>query len=256
MGAVMRLRELSTERQGEWVDRLCGRLSASYGARFGDMWAGLNLALVKAAWAEDLADLTTEEIALGVAACKRRDWPPTLPEFLSLCRPSLDPEQAFSEAVQQMALREQGRDRWSHPAIYWSAVTVGSFDLRNASWSAIKGRWSRVLQAELAKGEWPEVPPRLPALPAPGETMPDPAKIEAAIRQANKAMRNVGDKQWALDVERRAIAGESVSMQLRKMASEALGRHIERRAPAHRPDYADRVAGDDSFDVDEEPVPL
>lgn len=247
MGAVVRLRELSTDRQGEWVDRLFGRLSAMYGARFADMWAGLDLAMIKAAWAEDLGDLATDEIARGVAACKQRDWPPTLPEFLGLCRPALDPEQAYYEAVQQMALREQGRDRWSHPAIYWSAVTIGAFDMRNASWSAISKRWSRVLQAELAKGEWPEVPERMAALPSPGETMPDPAKVEAAVRQANKVMREVGNQQWAVDVENRANAGESVPMLLRKMAEQALDRQIVRRAPSHRPDHADRAAGDDSF---------
>lgn len=259
MGAVVRLRELSTDRQGEWVDRLFGRLSAMYGARFADMWAGLDLAMIKAAWAEDLGDLATDEIARGVAACKLRDWPPTLPEFLALCRPALDPEQAFSEAVQQMALRDQGRDRWSHPAIYWAAATIGAFDLRNASWSAIKGRWSRLLQAEMAKGEWPEVPPRMQALPAPGQTMADPLRVEAAIRKAGEKVREAGDKQWALDVEARAASGESVAHLLRRMASEALGRPIERHAPAYRPDHADRAAGDDSFDSavqEDEAVPL
>lgn len=255
MGAVVRLRELSTDRQGEWVDRLFGRLSAMYGARFADMWAGLDLAVVKAAWAEDLGDLATDEIARGVSACKLRDWPPTLPEFLALCRPALDPEQAFSEAVQQMALRDQGRDRWSHPAIYWAAITVGSFDLRNASWSAIKGRWSRLLQAELSKGEWPEVPPRMAALPAPGETMPDPAKVEAAIRQANKAMREVGNQKWALDYEARAQAGERLDLWQYQAAEAVLGRQLPRPSKARRPDYADLAAGDNSF-ADEERVPL
>lgn len=65
----------------------------------------------------------------------------------------------------------------------------------------------------------------------------------------------IGDKQWALDVERRAKAGERVPQLLLRMASEALGRTIERRAPAYRPDHADRAAGDDSFDG-REMVPL
>ncbi len=259
MGAVVRLRELSTDRQGEWVDRLFGRLSAMYGARFADMWAGLDLAMIKAAWAEDLGDLATDEIARGVAACKLRDWPPTLPEFLALCRPALDPEQAFSEAVQQMALRDQGRDRWSHPAIFWAAATIGDFDLRNAAWSAIKPRWSRVLQAELAKGEWPEVPPRMQALPAPGATAANPARVRELVGGVlNKATKN-GDKQWALDVEAEAKAGKSVPMLMRRWAGEALGRVIERHAPSHRPGHADRAAGDDSFDPavkEDDAVPL
>lgn len=253
---VARLRELSTERQGEWVERLFGRLSAMYGARFADMWSGLDLARVKAAWAEDLGELSPDDVARGVAACKRREWPPTLPEFLGLCRPGLDAESAFSEAVQQMALRDQGRDQWSHPAIYWAAVTIGTFDLRNMAWSSIKQRWSRVLQAELAKGEWPAVPPRLDALPAPGAIQADPARVrEIMDKSRNRVSRN-GDRQWAHDVEARAAAGESLPMLLREMAEEALGHPIERHAPAHRPDHADRAAGDDSFEEEAEPVPL
>lgn len=255
-GQVARLRELSTDRQGEWVERLFARLSAMYGARFADMWSGLDMAKVKAAWAEDLGDLTLDEVTRGVSACKLRDWPPTLPEFLSLCRPSLDPESAFSEAVQQMALRDQGRDRWSHPAIYWAAVTIGAFDLRNMAWSAIKPRWSRVLQAELAKGEWPEVPPRLEALSAPGGTAPDPATVEAAIRKANSAFREAGDKQWALAYEAEAKAGKNLTMWQYKAAEVVLGRQLPRLSKAHRPDHADRAAGDDSFERDEEAVPL
>lgn len=69
---------------------------------------------------------------------------------------------------------------------------------------------------------------------------------------------NPGDKAWALDVERRAKSGDRVPWLLMRMASAALGRTIERRAPAHRPDHADRAAGDDSFGKVEEDdvVPL
>lgn len=69
----------------------------------------------------------------------------------------------------------------------------------------------------------------------------------------------IGDKEWALAVERRAKAGERVPWLLMRMASEALGRAVERHAPARRPDHADRAAGDDSFKdapADEEVVPL
>lgn len=257
MGAVVtKLRELSTGRQGEWVDRIFARLSAMYGARFADMWAGLDLAMVKAAWSEDLGDLSAEEITRGVTACKLRTWPPTLPEFLALCRPALDPEQAFSEAVQQLARRDQGRDKWSHPAVYWSAATIGSFDLRNASWSSIKARWSRVLQAELAKGEWPAVPPRLEALPAPGATQANPERVREIIDKSRNLVAKDGDKQWAIDVENRALAGEVLPMLLRDLAAQTLGRQIERRAPACRPDHADLAAGDDSFEPAEEAVAL
>lgn len=237
-----------------WVDKLFQELYVCYGKTFLDMWPDLEAA--KAGWALKLADLSGEELRRGYLALTNRKWPPTLPEFRDMCRPALDPESAFSEAAMQMALRDQGRDQWSHPAVYWAAATIGAFDMRNLSWSAIKPRWVRVLQAELAKGEWPAVPPRLDALPAPGAIQADPARVrEIMDKSRNRVSRN-GDTQWAHDVEARAAAGESLPMLLREMAEEALGHPIERHAPAHRPDHADRAAGDDSFEDEPEPVPL
>ena len=174
MGEVVKLSELSMERRGEWIDRLFGRFSAMYGARFADMWAGVELSVVKSVWADDLSAMTTDEIARGVEACKSTKFPPTLPEFVSMCRPPIDPGSAFNEAANQMVKRDQGCDVWSHPAVFFAAVTIGAFDMRNAGWSAIKARWTRVFLAEMAKGEWPEIPPRREALPPPGATTANP----------------------------------------------------------------------------------
>lgn len=259
MGHVARMSELSMPKRVEWISRVFARFAAYYGARFHDMWGGTDLDVVKQVWADDLADLSPDEITRGVVAAKSAKFPPTLPEFRELCRPALNPECAFAEAVQQMALRDQGRDQWSHPAIYWAASTVGSFDLRNAAWATIKVRWSRVLQAELAKGEWQPVPPRFEALPAPEQVAASPAKVREIIDRSRNAITKHGDTQWAHDVEARATAGEDVSMLLRKMAEGVLGRALPQKSRAHRPDYADRAAGDDSFEPEqreEEAVPL
>lgn len=96
-----------------------------------------------------------------------RPWPPTLPEFCALCRPRIEPETAFVEAVQQLGKRDLNEDTWSHPAIYWAAAAIGEFDLRSASYPTIKARWTDALERELAKGAWPEIPKRPLALPAP-----------------------------------------------------------------------------------------
>lgn len=249
MGAVARLGDLSMERRGEWVDRLFARLSASYGARFSDMWGGVELAVVKAVWADDLADLTTAEVARGVAQCRLARFPPTLPEFLAMCRPGLDPEAAFAEAVQQMALRDQGRDAWSHPAIYWAAATVGGFELRNASWPAIRGRWGRLLAAELAKGEWPAVPPRQVALPAPGQVAADPARVEQIVARVVGKSRDAGDRSWVARIEARVAAGECVPFLVKGIVEDLTGVPLLRGgAHAARPDCCDLAAADDSFD--------
>lgn len=150
-----------------WVDALFSRLSAMYGSRFADLWRGCDLAAVKATWAADLAVMSRDELAAGVAACRSRDWPPTLPEFMKLCRPPIDFDGALSEAVEQMARRESGSDRWSHPAIFWAAQSI-AFELRNSPRKVLDGLWRSSLGAQLAKGQWPDIPDRqAAALPAP-----------------------------------------------------------------------------------------
>ena len=223
----MALEELSGTSQARpsalpdaWMEKLFQKMED----RFGDLWANRYGAFprsrVKNTWAEDLADLSGEEIARGANACKSTKFPPTLPEFRSLCRPPIDFEAAFVEAVQQMCAREEGRDKWSHPAIFWAAVTIGSFDLRNGSWSTLERRWRKVFQAEVDKAEWQQVPVRAIALPAPEPTEKD---REAAKRVLSSIqIKNQGSKDWAHKIMARVAAGESVEFQARKMAEEAL----------------------------------
>lgn len=167
-----------------WIEKLFERLSAYYGARFADMWRGCDLEGVKQVWAMELGDCTRAEIARGVSACKTRDWPPTLPEFLKLCRPAIDYERAFLEAVEQMRRRETGADAWSTPAVFWAAVKVGG-DLRAHPYQAIKGRWQAALDESIEgirTGKLPaDVPERREALPAPGKCSVPPEVAKQRI---------------------------------------------------------------------------
>lgn len=159
-------------------------MSAFYGARFADMWRGCDLAGIKQVWAAELGDYSREEIARGVASCRTRDWPPTLPEFLKLCRPAIDYERAYHEAVEQMRKREDGADTWSTPAVFWAACKLGG-DLRAHPYHAIKGRWAAALDAasqDLAAGKLPaEIPERRVALPAPGQISIPPEEAKRRL---------------------------------------------------------------------------
>jgi len=72
-----------------WVDRLFARFTAFYGSqKVGTMWVDAGMAEVKAVWAEQLARFEPASIA---GALQRlvdggNQWPPTLPEFVELCR--------------------------------------------------------------------------------------------------------------------------------------------------------------------------
>lgn len=231
------------------MDHLFNRLDGAYVGRWRSMFlSAQSVENWRSAWVEAFVEdgIRPEEIRVGISACRRLyDWPPSVGEFIKACRPPMDVELAFREAVEQMALRDQGRDVWSHPAIFWAASLVGAFDLRNSTWSAIRVRWTRLLQGELAKGEWPEVPARLDALPAPGGTAVDPGRVRSLVVGVGK---NAGSREWALRVAERREAGQRVPSCAVKSASQVLGRPIIKSGKGARPDYADRAAGDRSHD--------
>lgn len=159
-----------------WIEQVFSRLLAMYGNRFTSMWEGLDPQQIKQVWADGLAGFGKEDILRGLDACKTgRDWPPTLPEFRKLCRPVPAYEPAFYEAVRQMSLRPSGMDEWSHPAVYWAAVHVGT-DLRTLSYSQIKGRWQAAMDGAMEGLRTGKLDSRVPrhaeALPLPGKTTP------------------------------------------------------------------------------------
>lgn len=167
------------------IDQLFNRLDGMYPQRWRSAFADTNaIRNWREAWADALVDerITPQQVADAVRACRRKyDWPPSLTEFLKLCSPPVDHEAAFREAVEQMRMRESGADKWSSPAIYWAAVEFGSWELRQATWALVKNRWSRVLDDKLAEADLPAIPERREALPAPGKTTVDPAKVRELL---------------------------------------------------------------------------
>lgn len=167
-------------------DMVVSELRLLYGAKFAQAWEGLTPREVKDSFNQKLAGFTETEARVGLVACLGRDWPPTLPEFMRLCRPWMEPETAFHEAVAGMVARKRGdMGAWSHPAIFHAARAVGSHDLMNCGYAVMKLRWERALRDEFARGEWEAVPTPAPALPAPGGTL-------ATREDAAKAMAKMG----------------------------------------------------------------
>ena len=171
-------------------DAVFTEMTLLYGSRFGQQWAGLTPREIKTAWNQRLADYTPAEIQRGLDACSALDWPPSLPEFMRLCRPALNAEAAYHEAVAGMVARNSGeRGEWSHPGIYWAAVRVTSHDLLSMGWQAIRGRWEAALRDVMAKGRWDPVPEPTKALPAPGKAH----LSREQQRQAMEQVRNVAE---------------------------------------------------------------
>lgn len=68
----------------ELISRLFKRLHAAYGKHWTDMWLDTPIDAVKATWAHYLANFSAEEIGRALEHLPK--FPPTLPEFVELCR--------------------------------------------------------------------------------------------------------------------------------------------------------------------------
>lgn len=100
----------------EWVARIFGYMSCLYGNKFVDLWNGTDHKAVRALWAEKLGGFRDrpEVIMAALDALDDRPLPPTLPEFIALCRaattrsgtrPAL-PEPAIDDATARERLRQ------------------------------------------------------------------------------------------------------------------------------------------------------
>lgn len=211
-----------------WVKRIFQRMAAMYGAKYVQLWGGVPEETMMTLWAEELAGYSSDEISTGLAACRTHDWPPTLPEFLKLCRPWMNPEVAYHEAVHGMSCRRGGEmGQWSHPAIYWAAVATGTHDLLNSTYSTMKARWERAFSEELAKGHWPAVPEVREALPAPGQTVATKQEAEKALKRmgADKALCQTGrdGRRWIDKWDERIARGEHPPHAIAQMLKRAKG---------------------------------
>lgn len=209
-----------------WIDALFAKMSTYYGNKFADMWRDGNMQAIKAVWAQECLKLSREEFTRGANALLAQEWPPTLPQFIKLCRPAIDAVAAYYEAVNGVIAREHGNiGEWSHPAIFWASVKIGAFDLKHQTYSAIKGRWEGALNEELSKGNWTAIPEPMIALPL----STNAASKEVAERYIAKTQviknqdSNVDHKRWAKLIMERHKAGDKTLTHIQiSFAKEAL----------------------------------
>jgi hypothetical protein len=181
------------------IDRLYGRFASMYMHKWSSHFTSpAVIADWKKAWSSALiAEGVTPRLALeGVERCRAEypTWPPSEGQFIALCKPPMDYEQAFHDAVRQMVKRHQNNpqepDTWPHPALYWAAVDFGG-DLRMVSYSQAAARWKKLLDKRM-QGECEPVPNFALALPAPPRNADGVAitsdEAKATARAAFKAL--------------------------------------------------------------------
>jgi hypothetical protein len=140
-----------------------------YGKAFLDKWGVVSPEKLKTMWAEKLAGLSSAELKRGVEGLEECTFPPSLPEFRRLCRPPVNYEGAFVEAVRESDRRRRdGSDVWSDAAVYWAAQYMGSA-LRELPYERLRARWREALDAarrDVRMGRLADVVPTAPR-PAP-----------------------------------------------------------------------------------------
>ena len=173
------------------------------------MWDGLERQDVISFWHSKLDGYSQEEFIRGVKSVEKQEYPPSLPQFLNLCRPPIDPIKAYFEAVQGVRDRRDGkRGNWSHPAIFWAAAGM-SFDLINKPQSAVESQWKQRLSEELSKTSWQPIPEIAQRLPEPPRNREQGQKEYSKVLQkyGMKAPEARGNGRWVLRNFDRMVAG-------------------------------------------------
>lgn len=116
----------------EWVEKLFTLMACTYGSKFADLWIGQDMEIVKAHWAKKLGVFPRTAVAKAVQSLDK-PFPPTLPEFMELCRQASRREEsaillpstevpkevaaARAEEVKKLAalaVKSNGNRRWAH----------------------------------------------------------------------------------------------------------------------------------------------
>ena len=208
------------------IYQLFDQLSLTYANKFTNQYKHMDLERVQEHWCRAMKGYTPRELKLGISKLGKTDWPPTLVEFLKLCRHPVDSMKAYYEAIEGFAKRSMGEEyTYSHPAIFYAASNL-YFDLTHKTYSEIKERWASALDTELEKGQWPTI--QAPALQIGCEKttgMSDKSKkiIEDNVKAILK--RPVKDqKDWARRIRDESRKPVHYLMQIQiEFAREALG---------------------------------
>ncbi|MPS30514.1 MAG: hypothetical protein E2576_14380 [Alcaligenaceae bacterium] len=173
------------------LTHLYNRLDGAYPGRFSTQFRTAQaIDNWKDAWEEGFVreNIQPREVADALTRLPV-GWPPGLPDFLVLCRPAMDAEAAFHEAVAGMSARAQGeRGNWSHQAVYWAAVRIGRADILAHAYPVLRARWENALRDIMSQGKWRDIPDADPvALPAPGRTVAGREECERRVQEMGAA---------------------------------------------------------------------
>lgn len=208
------------------VEHILQEMMFLYGKRFEQQWGNQVFPDMVAYWQKKLSGFSRDELARGYKALETLKYPPTLPEFMQLCRPPVDPVKAYHEAVKGVQDRRNGEmGQWSHPAIFWTAASM-TYELLNNSYQQVKPHFEKKLEEELSRTSWQEIPPVSESLPAPKvDREKGKAEAEKMLQRvgADKVLKKTanGDTNWIHNNLKRMKEGWKPTAAVRMMILKA-----------------------------------
>ena len=178
------------------AENILSEMKMLFGNLFDKQWSNVGFPEMIEFWERKLTGFTADELRRGYKALSGLKFPPTLPEFMQLCRPPVDPVKAYYEAVKGLQERRLGRKgEWSHPAIFWAASQM-AFDLLNQTQTQVEKRWKEVLSIQYEKTTWqpiPDVPAPLSHLTVDKEGQ---AKVKQKVNEFLSKRDDRGNTDW------------------------------------------------------------
>lgn len=130
-----------------WIGKIFDHMSGLYGSQFADKWANSNIDSVRSLWAAKLAGFRDmpEAIKEALDALDNKPYPPSLPEFLELCRDAARRRGAATKAIPYKPTpEEQEQARAAARKAADAAANFGNRDQR---------KWIADLKARKESGE-------------------------------------------------------------------------------------------------------
>lgn len=126
----MKTKKSSIQRIDQFFLRMAAIYPYKWAGQFPDAKA---LLIAKSEWADALNEFSDHEIKQGLAHCRRHgsEFPPSIPQFIRYCLPTLDDLQLPSpDAAYQLAIHSQANGQWENDLIYNAVALIGFYEFR------------------------------------------------------------------------------------------------------------------------------
>lgn len=216
------------------MDRLFNRFDGMYPGRWRSSFSSAEAVdNWRREWASafEAEGLTTEDVRFGLQELKKiYAWPPSITEFLLVCRPATQPDVAFHLAADEMANRRNFKpENWPSARMYWAAAAMG--EAMMLPYQQVKSRWL-VEWRRAAQREHEPIPQVLPerALPAPGRIYPSATEVHQRVGRLTDSLAGLSVSGAYVERARQRLAVGGLGLDAREKLQRIVDLHDRKRA--------------------------